>query len=732
MLNEAINETFSTIQHLKGDLAHDRQELQVSLSEDDFQSFNEKVKISTEKHFISVQRTQIRKFEQLINTPHQSFPAYNHPNTDKWLVNLTNISVPDEVQEVLKLGEKYSIPIPNQKIPMEDLISSIESSIYSLDDPIKIEIRNKVTNILTNFKNSPDKLTCSEVKFTHLHRNAILFLKANPSLLILTADKGNVTVIMNRDDYNQKVQALLGDTNTYTLQRRDPTASIQTKVNSYLSRMEKEQLIDPSDGKSLRSYVSTIPKLYALPKIHKAGTPVRPIVDCTSGPTFKLAGLFVKFLNPSVGKTDTWILNSLDFKEKISNVILPPDHVLISLDVVNLFTNIPNDLVLQLIDEKFDEIQEKALTLMPFEEFIEGLNLILSNCFFSFDNRIYKQIFGSPMGSPVSPVLANLVMEHVESSVLERLDFRPPFFFRYVDDIITAVPKSKVNSVLENFNSFHERIQFTLEMETDNSISFLDLKIHRRNDGTLITDWYHKATWSGRYMDFNSWLPSSYKRNTVTLLTDKIQKLSDKSFHEKNFSLMIDTLRNNHYPTDFILDNMQRRMSQEIQPQVVAPDTKPPSFMSIPYVKVLFEKLRKLMSLHNFRLVGRSSYPLKKSIFSKTKDPIPLPQQSNLVYEVKCECNMVYVGQTKQYLKKRMENHSKAIAKKDEGHSALATHAIQTRHKVDFQGVKVIGREKSFGKRFVLEMIEIRKRRPQALNKQVDSQNLGTSYDNLF
>jgi hypothetical protein len=154
--------------------------------------------------------------------------------------------------------------------------------------------------------------------------------------------------------------------------------------------------------------------------------------------------------------------------------------------------------------------------------------------------------------------------------------------------------------------------------------------------------------------------------------------------------------------------------------------------MSVPYVKVLFEKLKKLMSLYNIKLVGKASKPLKKSIFSQTKDPVPLSQQSNLIYEGKCECNMVYVGQTKQFLGSRMKNHSDAIAKGNEGHSALCSHAIQTKHKIDFENVKVIGRESNFGKRLVLEMIEIRKRLSHAMNKQVDSLSLGTSYDNLL
>jgi hypothetical protein len=242
---------FSKIRRLESELAHDRRELQSTLSEADLQSFNEKVADSTEKHFMSAKKTQMAKFQRLINTTHHSsspFPqssSTNHQSSsEKWLVNLSIVQIPGDVQDVLKLGGKFSIPIPNKRIPMEDLISSVESSIFRFDDPIKIEIRNKFTNILTNFKNSPNKLTCSEVNFSRLHKNAVLFLKANPSLLILTADKGNVTVIMDRDEYNRKVHSLLTDTNTYKIQKKDPTLTIQRKTNAFLTKIEKQELIE--------------------------------------------------------------------------------------------------------------------------------------------------------------------------------------------------------------------------------------------------------------------------------------------------------------------------------------------------------------------------------------------------------------------------------------------------------------------------------------------------------
>ena len=107
------------------------------------------------------------------------------------------------------------------------------------------------------------------------------------------------------------------------------------------------------------------------------------------------------------------------------------------------------------------------------------------------------------MGSPGSPSFEDLVMETLEETVIEKLPFKLPFYFRYVDDIVTAVPKNKVEETRDIFNSFNENIQFTVEIENNNQIAFLDIWVIRTATGTIKTDWYHKETWSGRYLHYN-------------------------------------------------------------------------------------------------------------------------------------------------------------------------------------------------------------------------------------
>lgn len=64
------------------------------------------------------------------------------------------------------------------------------------------------------------------------------------------------------------------------------------------------------------------------------------------------------------------------------------------------------------------------------------------------------------------------------------------FFKRYVNDICTCIPKDQVDKFLKIFNSYQEKsLQFTIEIEKHQEISFLDMKLIRA-DNKLKTDWY--------------------------------------------------------------------------------------------------------------------------------------------------------------------------------------------------------------------------------------------------
>ena len=72
---------------------------------------------------------------------------------------------------------------------------------------------------------------------------------------------------------------------------------------------------------------------------------------------------------------------------------------------------------------------------------------------------MYKQVHGTAMGSPVSVVVANLVMEDVEERALESFPSPPRFWKRYVDDTFTALPKTLITPFLDHLNDIEPSIK---------------------------------------------------------------------------------------------------------------------------------------------------------------------------------------------------------------------------------------------------------------------------------
>lgn len=179
--------------------------------------------------------------------------------------------------------------------------------------------------------------------------------------------------------------------------------------------------------------------------------------------------------------------------------------------------------------------------------------------FFKFDDICYKQTFGTPMGSTLSPIIADITLQNLVMRAVETLPFNLPFYYRYVDEIALVTPSFMLNVVLDTFNSFHPRLQFTLEEGVDNRLDFLDVTMILNNN-FLTFDWYHKPTFSGRYLHFESRHPLCHKKGIAISLFDRAFRLSHPSFHQKNLDFVINTLLTNGYSLTFIFNTIQKRL----------------------------------------------------------------------------------------------------------------------------------------------------------------------------
>ena len=129
---------------------------------------------------------------------------------------------------------------------------------------------------------------------------AIKQLRRNRNIVILPADKGRATVVMDISRYDSKMMDLLSDSSTYKIMDKDLTLSplsLQQKMNGLLLHLKKQRRLQPAEYDNLRCSSGSILSIYGLPKIHKPDVPLRPIVSFCTSPSYNLSKRLVKILS---------------------------------------------------------------------------------------------------------------------------------------------------------------------------------------------------------------------------------------------------------------------------------------------------------------------------------------------------------------------------------------------------------------------------------------------------
>ena len=158
------------------------------------------------------------------------------------------------------------------------------------------------------------------------------------------------------------------------------------------------------------------------------------------------------------------------------------------------------------------------------------------------------------MSSSLRPTLGNAFLVHFEKNSLQNCpsDFKPLYCRRYVDDVFVLFTSPKHLEAFHNFlNGWHPNMSSTIEREKQNRLSFRDIAIIRE-DKTFTTYVYHKPTFSGVYTHFDSFLPSTYKFDTVYTLAYRCFLICSSwtKLHNQLVCLKENFLKN-VYPEDF-------------------------------------------------------------------------------------------------------------------------------------------------------------------------------------
>lgn len=162
-------------------------------------------------------------------------------------------------------------------------------------------------HLLTNKSN----LHYSEIVLLNLIKETKRFVSNHPSIIITKADKGNCTVVLDKDDYLNKVNVMLADSNTYTPVPNDPTSRFQHSNNTMIDKLINNKCIPTSCKHTLKINNATSPKIYCLPKIHIQDLPLRPIVANINTPNSRLSKYIANILSPLKYHSEYYLENSL-------------------------------------------------------------------------------------------------------------------------------------------------------------------------------------------------------------------------------------------------------------------------------------------------------------------------------------------------------------------------------------------------------------------------------------
>jgi len=567
-------------------------------------------------------------------------------------------------------------------------------------------------SLFTRFPVKADKLKCSPhltLRWRSIWRSVFSLISDDTKFIELNIDKSNwLNYIVN----------------------------LEKKLRDHFNILKSDGKITKDECLNIWPIGTKPGILYGLPKVHKPvidNTPkFRPILSAINTPVYKLAKFLVPILSP-LTVNDYTVKDSFTFAKEVVNF----DHNLFmaSLDVESLFTNIPIDETIKnAVDDLFSSNMYQGK--LSKSDLYYLLKLATSESSFIFDNILYKQIDGVAMGSPLGPTLANAFLCHYERMWLDNCppEFKPVVYRRYVDDIFVLFrSKDHLVSFARYMNSSYKNLKFTFDFEQNNTFSFLDVKITRESNG-FSTSVFRKATFSGVFTNFDSFIFESYKTGLIfTLLFRCFTICSDM----QKFHLEVEQLRQifkcNKYPVSLIDQCIKTFLNKIYIPKrVMITAAKKEVLIVLPFLgqfsltlrSRLYNCFNKTLPQCNLKVIFQSKNRLS-SLF-RFKDSIPKELRSHLIYKFLCSnCNITYYGQTERHLNVRSGEHlslSALTGKRvnNDKKSAVKDHCLFHNHVNTFEDFSILTYESNPFKLLIKESLLVSRDKP-ILNKQVKS-----------
>ena len=273
-----------------------------------------------------------------------------------------------------------------------------------------------------------------------------------------------------------------------------------------------------------------------------------------------------------------------------------------------------------------------------------------------------KQVEGAAMGSPVSPIVANLYMEYLEQKALSTAP-TPKFWGRYVDDTFVIHKEANKQGFLQHINSVDPAIRFTVEdNKEDGSIPFLDTIVKPEADGSLSITVYRKPTHTDQYLQWGQVTitsqPSSVSSKPSP--TGLPPCAVNPELLQKEKEHLRKALTNCNYPK-WALDKVEKRLNRSSRQvndggnnnaQSANHGVQSKGHIVIPYTQGLCESIKKICGRYGIQTRFKGGRTIKNLLVS-LKDKDPMVNQSGAIYWYQCGdlgCDDEYIGENLQDL----------------------------------------------------------------------------------
>jgi hypothetical protein len=390
------------------------------------------------------------------------------------------------------------------------------------------------------------------------------------NIIIRKTDKSKVFHLGKIQDYEKRSKEYMDKTQAYQcLGTIDPLPDLIQRTNKYLLDLRLAKWITQKQYEqlSVKSDEVELAHLYYLPKTHKAGTPLRPIISGLNHPTIKISKFLDDLLRPLFDQMakETTITCGFELLKQLkdwSNLNLRQETILCSIDVTDLYTMIPQTVGVLAVRKMMDHSNLKQIGGLKTETIIRLSRFVMQNNYFSYNGQYYHQIRGGAMGSPLTLTIANCYMFFFERDIVKQISNSSGLYRRYIDDIFLAInwPNRHLLKEIDRWNKFDLNIQLSADISS--AANFLDLHMENK-DGKLYTTVYHKPSYEPYYLPFNSIHPIHIKTNIpYTMLLRTIRYCSTFESYINQRETLRTALLLNKYPNQFIEAQFNRLLKQ--------------------------------------------------------------------------------------------------------------------------------------------------------------------------